>query len=272
MIICFFGLGLVPRSVSAQSVNSFSLPAVTLPQGSVGANLFLKCDHDVVITAFSVSIRCDPLKLAVAEVTTAGTNAENPDFFDGRNNHGELTFGVVLGISPTSFKTLPPASDHTLLRLTLDVMMPAPGIAPLTFVDGLDGGNFPISNVITDQIGNSFFPALIDGSVTVVDQGGAQKPGDMNQDGKLNISDPVALLDHLFLGTPKYSKLPCEHGTAAAPGAGDRALIDVDGNTKINIGDAIYLLNYLFIGGPKPLLGGLEDPCVLLGGCSSVCL
>lgn len=93
----------------------------------------------------------------------------------------------------------------------------------------------------------------------------------MNQDGKLNISDPVAILDHLFLGSPKFQQLPCEHGSAGAPGPGDLALIDVDGSGTINITDAIYLLNYLFNGGSKPILGGLEDPCLFLGSCPTVC-
>jgi len=301
----FLGVGLLDAATLARAANSFSLPALTLPEGSVGANLLLRCEHDVAIAAFSVSLRCDPLKLRVSQVTTAGTSAENPDFFDGKNQNGELTFGVVLGIGSNTFKTLPPASNDALLSLTVDVLAPGPASVPLEFVDGLDGGNYPISNVITDTTGNSVLPLLINGSITVAadkdkdgvpdaadncprvpnpdqldaDQdgigdacdGGAQKPGDMNQDGKLNISDPVAMLDHLFLGSPKFQQLPCEHGSASAPGPGDLLLIDVDGNGRINITDPIYLLNYLFNGGPKPILGGLEDPCVSLGGCPEAC-
>jgi hypothetical protein len=76
---------------------------------------------------------------------------------------------------------------------------------------------------------------------------------------------------HLFLGSEKFRQLPCEHGNANVPGPGDLFLIDVDGNGKINITDPIYLLNFLFNGGPKPVLGGLEDPCVSLGGCPDAC-
>ena len=154
-------------SSTASAVMQFSLPTVSLREGVTGQTLFVHCEHDVPITAYSVSIRCDPLKVRVSDVSTAGTSAANPDFFHGRNVDGDLTYGVVLGISQTSFKVLAPSPDHTLLRLTVDVLVPAPANIPLAFVDGLDGGNAPISNVITDSAGHSVHPDLVNGSITV---------------------------------------------------------------------------------------------------------
>ncbi len=63
--------------------------------------------------------------------------------------------------------------------------------------------------------------------------------GDVNVDGRLDISDPVGLLGYLFLGAP-----------AACPAAGD---VDADGVQTIT--DAIVLLMHLFQGG-TPLRGG----------------
>lgn len=71
--------------------------------------------------------------------------------------------------------------------------------------------------------------------------------GDANADGDLNITDPMYVLNFLFLGGPAA---PC--GRAA----------DADGSGTLNITDPVYLLNYLFLGGPAP--AAPYDP---EGGC-----
>jgi hypothetical protein len=71
--------------------------------------------------------------------------------------------------------------------------------------------------------------------------------GDTDGDGKLNITDPVATLGHLFLGTGE-------------PGCLDAADANDDG--KINITDPVATLDYLFLGGPPPAAPGpTSDPC-----------
>jgi hypothetical protein len=60
---------------------------------------------------------------------------------------------------------------------------------------------------------------------------------DATADGELNISDPVALLGFLFLGT-------------AAPACEDAA--DADDTGSLELTDAIYALVFLFLGGPAP--------------------
>jgi hypothetical protein len=62
--------------------------------------------------------------------------------------------------------------------------------------------------------------------------------GDVDQDGRLNITDPIFLLDHLFKG-----------GTI--PECLDAA--DADDNGKLEINDAIGLLNNLFQSGMSPV-------------------
>jgi hypothetical protein len=61
--------------------------------------------------------------------------------------------------------------------------------------------------------------------------------GDPNGDGAVDISDAVAILNSLFLGT---GKLSCQE---AADGNDDGAL---------DISDPVFLLSYLFQGGPPP--------------------
>jgi hypothetical protein len=64
--------------------------------------------------------------------------------------------------------------------------------------------------------------------------------GDMNGDGALDISDPVAILQYLFLG----------QASPGNPSCLDRA--DVDDNGELDITDPIKLLEFLFLGGDKP--------------------
>jgi hypothetical protein len=61
--------------------------------------------------------------------------------------------------------------------------------------------------------------------------------GDVTVDGRVNLSDAVALLGHLFLGQPAEC-LPTLDVTSIGGPPG--------------IGDAIYVLNHLFLGGPPP--------------------
>jgi hypothetical protein len=65
---------------------------------------------------------------------------------------------------------------------------------------------------------------------------GADDVGDVNADGSINISDPVALLNYLFLGEwrPRLR------------------LADADSDRVIEITDAVVILNFLFLGGPRP--------------------
>ena len=62
--------------------------------------------------------------------------------------------------------------------------------------------------------------------------------GDCNDDGTVDISDAVCILEWLFLGSD-------------TPGC--IAVTNVDGNGQVDITDPIYLLTHLFLGGPAPV-------------------
>jgi hypothetical protein len=71
--------------------------------------------------------------------------------------------------------------------------------------------------------------------------------GDPNDDGTINITDGIYVLNFLFLGGPAPT---CRE--AANPNDDD----------TVNITDGIYLLNFLFLGGPPPAApGGMSSPC-----------
>jgi hypothetical protein len=79
--------------------------------------------------------------------------------------------------------------------------------------------------------------------------------GDANADGRIDLSDGVYILTHLFLGGP-------------APLCADAA--DTDDTGQVVLTDAVYLLNHLFLGGrapPQPYPQPGEDPSGDKLGC-----
>jgi hypothetical protein len=90
--------------------------------------------------------------------------------------------------------------------------------------------------------------------------GGIQRTGDCNQDGRLDISDGICLLGHLFLGSPRT--LPCDGGSVSEPG--NKALLNVNGDAIIDLSDPVRLLGFLFLGSSSPVLG---KGCVPIAGC-----
>ncbi len=101
-------------------------------------------------------------------------------------------------------------------------------------------------------------------SVGTTGESGRQLPGDTNQDQRLNMTDAIALLGHLFLTTPEF--LPCGDGTVADEG--NRLLLDANGDLAVNLTDGIHMLNYLFLAGAPHVLG---TDCVPIVGCPDLC-
>jgi len=90
------------------------------------------------------------------------------------------------------------------------------------------------------------------------------RPVDVNADGRLDSSDPIDLLGHLFLGSP--AALPCGDGTVHDPA--NRALFDANGDARVDIADAVQLLHHLFASGPAPVAG---TECLPSPGCPDTC-
>ncbi len=99
----------------------------------------------------------------------------------------------------------------------------------------------------------------------VVALGGSQKPGDINQDGLVDISDSVTLFNFLFVGNPEF--LPCGNGSIVEPG--NVSLTDHNGDDLIDISDGVAGLNWLFTAGSPPHVLGTE--CTAMVGCANVC-
>ncbi len=67
--------------------------------------------------------------------------------------------------------------------------------------------------------------------------------GDANDDGLVNVGDPVYMIQYIFLGGPAPSWI-CK--------------ADANGDGDINVGDAVMVINYIFRSGPPPA----EDCCL----------
>jgi len=123
-------------------------------------------------------------------------------------------------------------------------------------------GAYTITLVVRDDRGGFAFATA---SIAVEDEsGGLQRPGDCNQDGRIDLSDAVCLLGHLFLGNPAV--LPCGNGSLRDPA--NLALLDSNGDGGGDLADAVHILAFLFQGNSPPALG---RECVRILGCSDRC-
>ncbi len=81
--------------------------------------------------------------------------------------------------------------------------------------------------------------------------------GDVNTDGAIDISDPVAILFWLFLGATAPIPITCDEGTP------DLVNGDANGDGSVDLSDAIHLLTWLFSGGGAPV----EIHCLQPSSC-----
>ena len=82
-----------------------------------------------------------------------------------------------------------------------------------------------------------------------------QIAGDCSQDGEVDVSDLVCYVENLYAGfllLDRTANLPCSGSLA---GAGNLAVLDVNGSSAVDISDIVYLAWYVFLGGSEPVQG-----------------
>ena len=123
-------------------------------------------------------------------------------------------------------------------------------------------GLYIVQLTVEDDEGETDTETLL---ITVrVDSGGAQIPGDGNQDSLLDIGDGVTLL--LLLFRTDQVSLPCA-GDSVDTGS-NRVLLDINNDNTVDMSDAVHVLSYLFRDGTPPILG---TECIPIPGCPDVC-
>ena len=185
--------------------------------------------------------------------------------FSERYPHVTALLGAYQGNLSNSGETVTlNAKDGTIITTVAYDDIPPWPVDP----DGFGASLVPVSS---DGSGDTSSPdswrasANLDGSPGEDDPGditagGLQRPGDINQDNRLDISDAVGMLQYLFGGTAVA--LPC--GDDVSPGSGTLLVLDTNGDARPNVADAVYLLGHLFGGVPPHVLG---TQCIRIQDC-----
>jgi hypothetical protein len=203
----------------AVGANRFSLPRINLPRGATGQRVFVNCEHSFVVTAFSLSIRYDAKSLSVSSVSAAGTSAEEADFFGGTHTGGGIFYTAVFDMSSPFTKTLPPANNHTLAQITLNLLPAATAgkVLDLTFDDGFDNGHHIYYNTLTNIDGVSVSPSQTDGAVTVVEIGAAVPPSAHAGPDQVAAEETQVTLDASLSQSPSGEALSYSWEQASGP-------------------------------------------------------
>jgi hypothetical protein len=199
-------------------------------------------DLTTVANGWSLGFRHDGTQLSLIGVENGATtqtvnNGAPPDFQELTLDAGScdppepdgFTVGVVINF--TGAADLPPGTDYELYLVEYEILAPAPATAIVDF--SFDLGCPPYAVVLVHS-GASLIPAMRAGRIQIEELSFIR--GDANDDGQVDLADPVLILDVLF----GDGSMGCE------------VAADANQSDVIDVADPVYLLNYLFIDGPEP--------------------
>jgi hypothetical protein len=254
-----------PERIPVNAV--FKLGDVVVPPGgSVTVPFVIRADQDIQAYAFSVDF--DETLLDAGTVEPVWRRSEgDPEYGFSAfhlNNANEVPGsagvdeGYMIGaviFSLTEHVVMPRDTDNIALRFHMNVAPDAPdGTTTIRFLDGgTIPGSPPVENFMT-ATGREVFPSvaesflLVDCLLQILPDGALFVRGDSNRDGRINVSDPVNTLGHLFLGAG-----PLDCSDAA----------DADDGGSVELADIIVTLEHLFLGGPPlppPFASEGNDP------------
>jgi len=219
-------------SVSLEEEFLLNVPAKT--DLTCGAQVSVLMTNPEEIRAISFGLSHDHHFMALEDIVEGEATADadifikNVDPAPCPDDKRGGTLAVVVSEAPP-LRTVPTGTFQEVARFLYE--REREGRSIIEFVDCL--GEPPVE-VVLDVRGVAVDPATVGGFVQV--HGTEFWRGDANEDGSLNIADPVKVLYHLF-------------------GGEDLSCLDAaDGNDdgRLDIADPIYLINYLFRGGPNP--------------------
>ncbi|MDO4511354.1 MAG: phosphodiester glycosidase family protein [Bacteroidales bacterium] len=154
-----------------------------------------------------------------------------PDAIQIRLNPGEAPVkNVVLGLRPCGDKINYQTLEPDTLVAGKDLVLTLPTAA---WIDADDMGNYPITlstiqvNMDASTTGKQY-TIHFQGFELVYDAIPAQKPGDINADGEVNVSDVTALINKI-LGTATYADKVC----------------DINADGAVNVSDVTALINMI---------------------------
>ena len=165
---------------------------------------------------------------------------QSPEYFEVSSCGDVVTIGMIPSLNDNSL-IIPISQDLKLFEVELDSGTHLTGNdgvieTQLIFQNGAGCGSLPVSNLATDENGNTYPFKVGPSRLTLVPYGLFRRI-DANSDELSNIGDAIFLLGYLFTNS-------------AAPSCEDAADVNDDGS--IDVGDAIYLLAALFTNGAPP--------------------
>ena len=203
---------------------------------------------------WSISVTHDATKLDIENgngfPTIDGTDAaalfnggfKKTEVVDPAKNNGKSGFVSAVVLSFTSAANLDPTKDQTIALSKYTLKDGACDTLPtsIMFMDGLRGAGQPVQNIITVN-GSSVNPTRL--ISLEIGKGIGPPPqgefirGNANDDGKVNIADPIWIINELVRQGPKTQ---CQD----AADANDDGLLDLS--------DAMFLIQWRFLGGTAP--------------------
>jgi hypothetical protein len=196
--------------------------------------------HDGPMQGFQIRATFDPELMTLQECTHqfSPVNGLLPEIFQCSVLDSVLEAGVLFDfVPPFTNKILPPSDDDALLHLIFDIADTAPtGKTEI----GLSNDDPSVLQNIFVIGTRSVIPELESSCVDIVDDATPADffiRGDVDDNGQIELSDAIVILDYLFLG-------------GAAPRCPDAA--DVNDEGAVQVTSAIALLEFLFLGGSLP--------------------
>lgn len=222
--------------VQPGGVESFSF-FYSDPSSNVQGFTITACfEGPIVAVPGSYSIDGTVLEIVGAEYVNAQFDNDDLDG-DGR----EIVIGILIDFMPPfDGQTAPPTFFPQEIG-RLDFFAPEDvecfQCYPIQFCDNINGnGNVVLSNKVVIE-NESITPVELNDGQICVPVAALFIRGDVNNDGIVDVGDPIYLLNYLFLN-------------GASPPCPDSA--DADNDGLINITDAVYMVFYVFGIGVAP--------------------
>jgi dockerin type I repeat protein len=170
---------------------------------------------------------------------------------DPAKNNGKEGFVSAVVLSLTEAINLDPSKSQSIARskYTLEGGLTKTDFPiDIMYMDGLRGIGQPVPNVITvagdTKTANRIINLQIrEGEITPPGDKRFRR-GDANDDGKVNIADPIWIINELVRQGP-----PTECKSAA----------DANDDGRVDLSDSMYLIAWRFQGGPAPPAPGVTN-------------
>lgn len=218
-----------------------------------GDEIAARVVFDVVsakVQGWALGVRHDPARLEWLEADFApemrdimGPDlyfpAQNPMPAEGEPVPGFIAAAVFSSVPPPG-KVLPVGEDFPAVVAKYRVIADLDPDLPtrLEFSDSLNPPNSPPTKVGLTVDGRTLRPERITDGLVFGEKRVPFRRGDVNGDGRINVSDAAACARYLFVG--QGSVFRCEE------------IYDADADGRLDISDPIHLLAYLFLGQPAP--------------------